>query len=93
MWGTSTPLAAYRQVYKAERGDPGEMVLDHTCRDPMSCVCPWHLEPVTKSVNEHRKLWRVRARIKVLPCGHEFSRMGILTKYGGKVCRCSLTMG
>lgn len=93
VWGGRTPIQADRVVFKAERGPiaPG-LVPDHLCRIRI-CVCPWHLEPVTKSVNEMRKLWRVRARIKVLPCGHEFSRMGIVTRHGGKVCRCAITMG
>lgn len=90
VWGGRTPIQADRVVYKAERGDiPEGKVPDHLCRN-RGCVNPWHLDPVTKSENERRKLWRVRARVKVLPCGHEYARHGILTPFGGKVCRtCS----
>jgi hypothetical protein len=77
-------------VYEKEIGPvPEGKVLDHLCRRPQ-CVAPHHLEPVTKSLNEQRKLWRKRANgahcAKMRGIVHD-AMNAIVTPEGGRVCR------
>lgn len=90
IWRGRTPIVAYREVYAREREPIGAgLVLDHLCRRP-DCVNPDHLEPVTASENELRKLWRYRARRIKCRLGHELALDGMVTPEGGRVCRkCS----
>jgi hypothetical protein len=45
---------AHRWSWEFLRGEiPAGLKLDHLCRTPR-CVNPWHLDPVTQSVNLHR---------------------------------------
>ena len=79
--------AAHRAVWSQEFGEiPDGKVLDHVCRR-RNCVNPRHLEPVTQSVNEFRKSWRVRVKIVKCQFGHDLKKHGRLTPEGGKVCR------
>lgn len=48
-----TYLGAHRYAYKTAVGDPGELHLDHLCRNRL-CVNPEHLEPVTVKENAMR---------------------------------------
>lgn len=77
---------AHRQVYKAEVGPiPDGMFLDHWCRR-RACVNPAHLEPVTQSVNEKRKRWAYRVKLKKCQHGHDLFEYGRRTPEGGKIC-------
>lgn len=50
----NTPKLAHRLAYEYLRDEiPEGLDLDHLCRNK-SCVNPWHLEPVTRSVNLRR---------------------------------------
>lgn len=73
------------------RGEiPIGMEVDHLCRR-RNCIALHHLELVTRSTNEHRKSWRVRARRAACPRGHSLAIHGIVTPEGGRVCRaCNL---
>lgn len=76
---------AHRAVFEAEVG-PIEVgkSLDHLCRR-VDCVNPAHMEPVTASQQEYRKLWRYRAKhLKTCPRGHTLT---LRTREGGKLCR------
>lgn len=88
VWRGRTPVKAYLVVYQAEEGDvPTGKVLDHECR-VRACVAPHHLEPVSKAVNEMRKLWRVRARRTHCRKGHEMKTNRVVVSHtGGIVCR------
>jgi hypothetical protein len=45
---------AHRISYERRYGPiPPGRDLDHLCRVPL-CICPWHLEPVTRSENNRR---------------------------------------
>lgn len=81
---------AHHVAWIAARGPvPADREIDHLCRRP-NCTALVHLEPVTRSENEHRKLWRYRVRIKSCPAGHALSEFGMVTPEGGRVCaRCS----
>lgn len=47
-------MSAHRFAYMEFRGEiPGDLQLDHLCRN-RACWNPWHVEPVTPSVNTLR---------------------------------------
>lgn len=78
--------SAHRRVYEAEVGPiPEGLMLDHWCRR-RDCVNPMHLEPVKQSINERRKLWRYRVKLKTCQHGHDLYLNGRRTPEGGKVC-------
>lgn len=86
-YGRHKSQLAHQAVYEAERGPvPEGMTLEHRCRN-RACVNPLHLKPVTWAEQHRMKLWRVRARVKVLDCGCAWEAQGRLTPFGGKVCR------
>lgn len=90
IWRGNAPFAAYRAVYESLVGEiPPGMFLEHGCNDPR-CVRPAHLEPVTKSENEKRKMFRYRCRIKKCKRGHDMEFNAAITPRNGRVCRtCS----
>lgn len=50
----SKTVLAHRWIYEFLRADiPAGLELDHLCRN-RACVNPWHLEPVTSSINTRR---------------------------------------
>ena len=79
---------AHRWVYEQEIGPiPDGLMLEHWCR-VRSCCNPNHLEPTTQSVNERRKNWRHRSRMRhCCKKGHDKFKHGIRTRTGGIVCR------
>lgn len=79
---------AHRVLYEEERGPIAKgKELEHTCRN-RRCVAWYHLEPVTRSVNEQRKSWSNRVRLISCPVGHELNaRTAMVTPAGGRVCR------
>jgi len=53
-WDSERYVRAHRWAYTSLRGEiPDELMIDHLCRNRW-CVNPWHLEPVTCSVNLER---------------------------------------
>jgi hypothetical protein len=86
-YGRHGPKLAHPIAYVDALGPvPPGLVLDHICRRTW-CVAYWHLEPVTPSVNEYRKGWAFRARIKLCPFGHDLAINQALTPEGGRTCR------
>jgi predicted DNA-binding protein (UPF0251 family) len=82
---------AHRMVYEAVKGPiPEGLEPDHLCR-VHPCVCPDHLEPVTRRINQ----WRgfgfagVNHRKTHCPQGHEYTPENtIIKKKGfGRECR------
>ena len=91
-----TTAMAHRLSYKILLEDPGEMCLDHVCRNKAG-VNPAHLEPVTVAENTRRSGSTARARSAAnkskrerLRClnGHEFTDGNTYIRAGGaRRCR------
>ena len=78
---------AHRVIWTELRGPiPPGMELDHACR-VRACQNVMHLELVTRSENSKRKSWRHRVRRKACPQGHDLKLHGMVTRFGGIVCR------
>lgn len=87
VWRGKRPSQAHRVVYDLELGPIAEgLELDHLCRNH-ACVAPHHLEPVTRNENELRKSWRYRSKRKTCKAGHDLAINGVVTEFGGRVCR------
>lgn len=84
-WGTHrNPEPVHRVAWQLTVGDiPEGMYLDHLCRN-RSCVNPSHLEPVTPSQNQHRRLDHHPC---VFKCGHEAMQDNVRVQGGTWVCR------
>lgn len=85
---------AHRAIYEALRAKiPEHLELDHLCRNP-GCVNPWHMEPVTGTVNVLRGVGptAVNARKTVCIKGHELVGENLYhSSTGGRACRaCAL---
>lgn len=80
--------AAHLLTYEQMIGDiPDGLQLDHLCRN-RSCVNPYHLDPVTQSVNSLRSPIVGRANSRKTHCkrGHEFTpeNTGYAKQSGGR---------
>lgn len=70
-------------------GIPAGLDLDHLCRS-RACVNPWHLEPVSRSVNLYRAETLGKYNLKKTHCpkGHEYSPSNTrITGAGSRACR------
>lgn len=68
---------------------PDDKELDHLCRRRNCCALA-HLELASRSEQERRKLWKVRAKRAKCPQGHDMNINAMTTPEGGRVCRtCS----
>ena len=86
-YGLINGRVAHLVRWEQERGVlPAGVQLDHKCRR-RACVALHHLEPVTQSVNEARKTWRNRVRVKQCERGHDMRLYSVVTPEGGRVCR------
>ena len=86
-WQGGRAMAAHRRVYLEIVGAiPEGKELDHECRR-RACVRPDHLEMVTGSENQLRRLWRVRARRTHCRAGHDLAICAMVTPEGGRLCR------
>lgn len=78
---------AHRAAYIAMVADPGELQLDHLCRNRV-CVNPYHLEPVTSKVNIGRGTQGDRERARThCPYGHPYAGENLRIFKGKRVCR------
>lgn len=81
------PTQAHRAVWLDLKGPiPEGKLLDHLCRR-RHCVNPDHLEPVSSSVNQLRRVWAYRAQRKKCNAGHELAIHAMVTPEGGRLCR------
>jgi hypothetical protein len=84
---------AHRFAYEYVRGPiPVGLEIDHLCRKP-PCVNPWHLEPVTRSINVRRgraierSIARNRAKTHC-PHGHPYDEANTyVAPTGYRQCR------
>lgn len=84
----------HRFAYLQYRGEvPDGLELDHLCCNP-ACVNPWHLEPVTRSINlkrywDYRGLADPRRQQTICLEGHPLSgdNLRIDPKTHRKICR------
>lgn len=83
-YGTTDARLAYNVSYGWFVTDQiGDLQLDHTCENT-SCVCPWHLDPVTAAVNMARRAGKKTH----CPSGHAYVGSTIYRPPGGGiVCR------
>lgn len=67
---------------------PERLDLDHLCRN-RACVNPWHLEPVTRSVNLYRAttVGKYNTLKTHCPHGHPYSPENTAVRRGKRVCR------
>lgn len=68
---------------------PDGLDLDHLCR-MRACVNPWHLDPVSRSVNLYRAETLGKYNLKKTHCphGHEYSAANTrFTRTGSRCCR------
>lgn len=78
---------AHRVVYEWIIGPiPAGLDLDHLCRN-RGCVNPWHMEPVTKSVNKRRGRSPQRERTHC-PAEHPYDEANTyVDRTGRRHCR------
>lgn len=84
--GTANSIGAHVWAYQYCIGEiPEGLELDHTCRNP-ACVNPWHLEPVTRRINQLRAFGFPRANAAKTHCsqGHPYSGENLLIAYNGR---------
>lgn len=89
-YGRHQGRLAHLSVWEALRGEiPDGLEADHLCRR-RACARPVHLEFISRSRQEQRKVFAVRFKRKTCPEGHSMEENAMVTEFGGRVCRtCS----
>lgn len=82
-------LDAHRVIYALTVADPGDMPLDHLCRNTR-CVNPEHLEPVDQRTNVLRGEAPAAANARKTLCarGHELFGSNLYVSPDGRHRRC-----
>lgn len=81
-------MLAHRAAYITAKGDPGDLYVDHLCRNP-GCVNPWHLEAVTNADNVLRGIGPTAVNKRKTHCkrGHEFTPENTIKNGNGRKCK------
>lgn len=85
----SRRIKAHRWSYEYLRAEiPEGLSLDHLCRN-RACVNPWHLEPVTRSVNLRRgNTTRTHCSSRThCPYGHPYDAENTAMRGGHRTCK------
>lgn len=80
---------AHRVSYKTFVGPiPDELDIDHVCRN-RSCICPQHLEPVTRQVNLLRGVGVSAKNASKTHCpkGHPYDELNTTFRRGSRECK------
>lgn len=91
-WFNGKNTRAHRYAFETVRKEiPMGLQLDHLCRN-RACVNPYHLEPVTQSVNSSRGRGRLSAKLRTrkitcCPRGHMYDEKNTIIKRGARHCR------
>ena len=82
------PMMAHRALYEYFVADiPAGLDLDHLCRN-RACVNPWHMEPVTRSINLKRGRVGRHERPAACPQNHPYDEENTrITTKGSRACR------
>lgn len=88
IWFNRGTRVTHRVAYELFAPIPGDLVLDHLCRN-RRCINPNHLEPVTVAENNLRGegFMAVHARKTECPKGHPYDDENTWMKYGARRCR------
>jgi hypothetical protein len=88
------PVKAHRFSFEYHNGPiPKGLELDHLCRN-RACVNPYHLEPVTRQINESRAIQNPHNKLKThCPLGHPYDLINTyFDKDGGRDCKICMKL-